>query len=285
MSAATGAVRPAREHDLDRLAALFTRLAEHHAEAARHRSGGQGDALAGAGLGEAVEHHRAGGEDEDAAGTAVGGGEGGDERIDLGALVARRARQHEVDVVHGHRSERFDQQRQVLPALLAADRDDEAPAREVLRERRRRLVVDKAAQTRMIVSVAWPPALFLAISGVALGSLAVLMRSEAVAQGVQVPGLTPILVALLGFLVFAMGFICINALRVSFRVAGPTFRLKRVLEAATDGDYSVRARLRRGDYLHDLAETMNDLLAHLEERHAPQVESTETAPSESEVSA
>ncbi len=55
-------------------------------------------------------------------------------------------------------------------------------------------------------------------------------------------------------------------IRFTHRVVGPVYRFKKVLETAIRGDYSTRITLRKNDYLKDLADTFNELLATLEKK-------------------
>lgn len=50
----------------------------------------------------------------------------------------------------------------------------------------------------------------------------------------------------------------------SNRVAGPAFRIRNALKQITEGDYSVRVRLRKGDQLKSLSEDLNEFVAKLE---------------------
>ncbi len=52
----------------------------------------------------------------------------------------------------------------------------------------------------------------------------------------------------------------------SNRIAGPVYRLKKVLREIADGDLTVRIKLRKRDYLQDLAQEINDATALLETR-------------------
>lgn len=54
--------------------------------------------------------------------------------------------------------------------------------------------------------------------------------------------------------------------KASRRIAGPAFALKRVFGRFGDGDLSVRAHLRKTDYLHDVAEAFNSSADQLTER-------------------
>jgi len=53
---------------------------------------------------------------------------------------------------------------------------------------------------------------------------------------------------------------------VSHRIAGPLVGFRRVLKAVGEGDLSVRARIRRHDYLQKDAESINSMIAGLSGR-------------------
>ena len=56
------------------------------------------------------------------------------------------------------------------------------------------------------------------------------------------------------------------AIRFSHRIAGPVYRLKKSLDDAIAGDYSVRISLRKRDFLKDIADKMNQLLEALDKK-------------------
>lgn len=60
--------------------------------------------------------------------------------------------------------------------------------------------------------------------------------------------------------------VSILAIRFTHRVAGPVYRFKKVIDSAIKGDYSVRITLRKHDYLKDLSDKLNELLASLEKK-------------------
>lgn len=66
-----------------------------------------------------------------------------------------------------------------------------------------------------------------------------------------------VLVLLLAFYRLTLG---------AHRIAGPLYRLRAVLGDAARGDLTVRARIRKRDYLHREADTLNETLAALEAR-------------------
>ncbi|MGH7430614.1 MAG: hypothetical protein ACREI5_02170 [Candidatus Methylomirabilales bacterium] len=50
---------------------------------------------------------------------------------------------------------------------------------------------------------------------------------------------------------------------VSHRIAGPLYRFRKVFGAVARGDLSVRATLRKGDYLEKESESVNEMIASL----------------------
>ena len=50
---------------------------------------------------------------------------------------------------------------------------------------------------------------------------------------------------------------------VSHRIAGPLYRFRKVFGAVARGDLSVRANLRKGDYLGKESESLNEMIASL----------------------
>ena len=56
----------------------------------------------------------------------------------------------------------------------------------------------------------------------------------------------------------------IHSVLMMHRIAGPLYRLQKVLGAVGGGELSARATLRKHDYLHQEAEALNRMLAHLQ---------------------
>jgi methyl-accepting chemotaxis protein len=63
------------------------------------------------------------------------------------------------------------------------------------------------------------------------------------------------------FVVFAL--LALHSIVVSHRIAGPLYRFRQVLQALADGDLSVRATIRKNDYLGKEAEVVNEVIARL----------------------
>ena len=67
-----------------------------------------------------------------------------------------------------------------------------------------------------------------------------------------------------GTMIF-VSMLCIGiAIIASHRIAGPVYRIMKFMETLTAGDYSQRIRLRKGDELKDLAESINKFVDKLE---------------------
>ena len=70
-------------------------------------------------------------------------------------------------------------------------------------------------------------------------------------------------------LLVAIPLVFVFSIRQSHRVAGPMNRLKRILEAIGNGDFSQRITLRQGDALEDLARAINQMAGNLQQRVPP----------------
>jgi methyl-accepting chemotaxis protein len=58
----------------------------------------------------------------------------------------------------------------------------------------------------------------------------------------------------------------VHSLMVSHRIAGPLYRFQRVFESVAKGDLAVRANIRKHDYLHAHAKSLNEMIEALERR-------------------
>lgn len=92
-----------------------------------------------------------------------------------------------------------------------------------------------------------------------LGALPTVMREALVfALGMLVP------------VVFGMGIL------LTFRIAGPAFRMERWLRAIARGEEPERIRLRAGDHLGSLCDALNEAVDALRARRAADVGSSRT---------
>jgi hypothetical protein len=135
--------------------------------------------------------------------------------------------------------------------------------------RRRQLIVDPKLQRRIVLAAGWPPCLAMAGSILLLGFFCSRLSREALEAGVELPSLLWVFLATAAFIVVATGFVLWTALRISHRVAGPTFNVRRVLARVRSGDLTARVHLRSDDYLGGVAETINEHLDWLQQ-HPPE---------------
>jgi nitrate/nitrite-specific signal transduction histidine kinase len=61
-------------------------------------------------------------------------------------------------------------------------------------------------------------------------------------------------------------FMVLHAIYVSHKIAGPLYRIRTVLTYIGTGNLTARAKLRRGDYLTQDAETLNQMVGELDRR-------------------
>ena len=54
--------------------------------------------------------------------------------------------------------------------------------------------------------------------------------------------------------------------RISFRVAGPIYAIEKRLSILSEGDLTMRIKLRKGDYFHEFGDRINDLVDTYERR-------------------
>ena len=134
--------------------------------------------------------------------------------------------------------------------------------------KRTQYLVDRGFQLRFVTR------LFMAVLGVA--SAAALISSILLWNNLSLSGqwpntlLTTSLIAvsttLLIELLLAIPIIFFLGIRQSHRIIGPMARLKQMLEALGQGDFSQRIVLREGDMLEDFAKSLNQMAENLQQR-------------------
>ena len=132
-----------------------------------------------------------------------------------------------------------------------------------MKSRRRRLIVDKEMQSRLIMAASWPAALCLAVTVTLLGVFCARVTHQMLEADIPLDGVLSLLVMSLVFMVVCTGYFLFNTLKISNRVFGPIFRLTDTLHRVRDGELDVRARLRDQDYLHAFANELNEFLDHV----------------------
>ena len=67
-------------------------------------------------------------------------------------------------------------------------------------------------------------------------------------------------------LILVLSLLAFHSVIISHRVAGPLYRFQRVWKAVAEGDLSVRARIRKTDYLRNEADLINEMIEALTKR-------------------
>lgn len=143
--------------------------------------------------------------------------------------------------------------------------------------RRKRLLIDRPVQGRIVTSISWPPAVSLIVVSVLLCMFAFRLTAEAMEAGVDLPSIFPLLITTGGFLLVSLGFLLFNALKISHRIVGPLFRIRVTLDAVRQGQLDARARIRSNDYLLEFADSINEFLDWVEATNGKQDESSAEA--------
>lgn len=125
--------------------------------------------------------------------------------------------------------------------------------------------------TKTVLGSASFTAIFGTVSGFVVGAL-----GAARAAGIQDPSLVfswmiqsnalflLLPVIFMGLLLTVITWV---AVRSTHKVAGPLIPIGRALERVTEGDYSTTIHLRKDDWLHDLADQMNESFQAIQARN------------------
>ena len=125
--------------------------------------------------------------------------------------------------------------------------------------RRDTLVSDPILQKRMVIAISWPVVILIS-SNSAILSVLVVHTSSVQDHWLYIP-------LFLGMVLLVMAglFFLVNTVKVSNQIIGPLVRIHRVIQARKEGEVE-RIKLRKGDYLHELAEEINGLLDWVDEK-------------------
>ena len=132
-------------------------------------------------------------------------------------------------------------------------------------ERRRQVVVDKSLQNRIIFATACVPLVCLAGPTLLLAIFCVQLNDAAIQVDVELPSILPVYLAATCCMLVATGYMLMNALKFSHRIAGPSYNVRKTLERFREGDRDVRIVLREHDHLVEIQDHINDFLEWLEE--------------------
>ena len=134
--------------------------------------------------------------------------------------------------------------------------------------KRQEILVDRQYQLRFVTKV------FTVVMAVAVVSSLVstsllwtnMYRPEMGSQTLLIACLVAVATTLLVELLLAIPIVFFLGIRQSHRIIGPMNRLKAILEAIGNGDFSQRIVLRQGDALEDLAKSINQMAERLQQR-------------------
>lgn len=127
--------------------------------------------------------------------------------------------------------------------------------------KRKQMVVDKEFQFRYLMT--WITLTMSLVAGLLIASMAVVHFCSGSEN--QLTLLIAVNGACAAVITVASLYYIV---RHSHRVAGPAFRLQRLLREAAAGRRGFRVRLRRKDYLKHLATALNELMEHIEKRES-----------------
>jgi methyl-accepting chemotaxis protein len=141
--------------------------------------------------------------------------------------------------------------------------DDRASVKDTvakaIRNRRRTLFVNPAAQRRFVMSFGLPTLIVLLTFGVWL----LWIERNAYEDVGSLPSFLPIGIGLLvGILAFE-ATVVVQAMRVSHRVEGAAYRLIKAIDRIGGGDFDFTVSLRKGDHLQEVAAELNRMMERL----------------------
>lgn len=134
--------------------------------------------------------------------------------------------------------------------------------------KRRQYLVDRAYQLRFVTHI------FMVVLAIAITSSLIstgllwsnMYRPELETNVMLVSSLVAVAATLLIELLLAIPIVFFLGIRQSHRIVGPMNRLKHMLQAVGEGDFSQRIILREGDVLEDLAKDLNQMVERLQQR-------------------
>ena len=131
--------------------------------------------------------------------------------------------------------------------------------------KRKQYLVDRGYQLRFVTRVFFVVFAVAVVSSLVTSALLWknMYRPELEPHTTLIAALVAVATTLLVELIVAIPIVLFLGIRQSHRIVGPMNRLKLVLEAIGNGDFSQRITLRQGDALEDLAKTINQMAERL----------------------
>jgi hypothetical protein len=125
---------------------------------------------------------------------------------------------------------------------------------------RKQLVVNRPLQSRFVVTLSWPIVACITTTMVSLFWFTGRIADQAYETGVAIDGLASLLVTVIAFVAASIIYLVWHFFRVSNRVVGPMDRMERALDRFRAGERDVRIELRKGDFLLETADHLDDFL-------------------------
>ncbi|HEX6812593.1 MAG TPA: hypothetical protein VF384_13285 [Planctomycetota bacterium] len=136
-----------------------------------------------------------------------------------------------------------------------------------VKNRRRTLLVNPAAQKRFVLSISIPTLLMLLAVGVwAVWIEGSAFDDDATVGSSALPSFLPFGVGMFVAILAFGATIVVQALRVSHRVEGSAYRIVKSMERIRTGDLDFTVKLRDKDHLQEVAAELNRLMDWLRTR-------------------
>ena len=133
-----------------------------------------------------------------------------------------------------------------------------------MREMRKKLWIDKF-QTKLSLRIAFYFVFYqMAVWALVIFERYVLAGMEAVFGKVS----SGLMIFLTSAVICQGIFFTYDAIRFSHRLVGPLYRFRKTIQAITAGEEIELVTLRKGDFLEEMKEEINEMLKVLEERRA-----------------
>ena len=132
--------------------------------------------------------------------------------------------------------------------------------------RRRRLVIDGFQYRLLAFNLAYVFAVLVVFAGTLFIPLILTLEDSAASLAKQEVVANQFLTLHLWFwpsMLVVFGLMAFHSIIISNRIAGALYRFRRVFEAVSNGDLTVRAKIRKNDYLLKEADDINAMIAAL----------------------
>ncbi|MEZ5989401.1 MAG: hypothetical protein R3F30_09815 [Planctomycetota bacterium] len=126
--------------------------------------------------------------------------------------------------------------------------------------RRRNILVQPEIQKRIILGFTLVPMLALGCSSILVAAFCTFLAEEALLADVELTWLTPLFLSIVGYVLISSGVTLFQALKHSHKIAGPTCRIINSLREISAGNYDLRIKLRKDDYLTEIVDEINLML-------------------------